>query len=112
MRVLISLTAPTIEHAPTSCLWCCLDTVGVGWICLDRGPTAGVTVPNRYGSAAIGASGSPYPRAPRHGHRPFSIGLVNSSRGSFVWQLHLYSRLNFKLNRAAALAEWRQLLSA
>jgi hypothetical protein len=26
--------------------------------------------------------------------------------------LHLYSRTDFKLNRAAALAEWRQLLSA
>jgi hypothetical protein len=25
---------------------------------------------------------------------------------------HLYSHTNFKLNRAAALAEWRQLLSA
>jgi hypothetical protein len=25
---------------------------------------------------------------------------------------HLYSRISFKLNRAAALAEWRQLLSA
>ena len=25
---------------------------------------------------------------------------------------HLYSRTNFKLNRDAALAEWRQLLSA
>jgi len=25
---------------------------------------------------------------------------------------HLYTRFNFKLNRAAALAEWRQLLSA
>jgi hypothetical protein len=25
---------------------------------------------------------------------------------------HLYLRINFKLNRAAALAEWRQLLSA
>jgi len=25
---------------------------------------------------------------------------------------HLYSRTNFKLNRTAALAEWRQLLSA
>ncbi|HAD29161.1 MAG TPA: IS6 family transposase, partial [Rhodobacteraceae bacterium] len=25
---------------------------------------------------------------------------------------HLYSRINFKLNRAAALAKWRQLLSA
>jgi len=25
---------------------------------------------------------------------------------------HLYTRTNFKLNRAAALAEWRQLLSA
>ena len=26
--------------------------------------------------------------------------------------LHLYSRINFKLNRGAALAGWRQLLSA
>ena len=26
--------------------------------------------------------------------------------------LHLHSRLNFKLNRAAALTEWRQLCSA
>ena len=25
---------------------------------------------------------------------------------------HLYSRINFKLNRTTALAEWRQLLSA
>ena len=25
---------------------------------------------------------------------------------------HLYSRINFKLNRAAALAEWRQLGTA
>jgi putative transposase len=25
---------------------------------------------------------------------------------------HLYSHTNFKLNRAAALAEWRQLMSA
>jgi len=25
---------------------------------------------------------------------------------------HFYSRLNFKLNRAAAFADWRQLLSA
>jgi len=32
-----------------------------------------------------------------------------------VWSLqerHLYSRTNFKLNHAAALAEWRQLLRA
>jgi hypothetical protein len=27
-------------------------------------------------------------------------------------ECHLYSRTNFKLDRAAALAEWRQLLSA
>ena len=79
----------TIEHAPTSCLWCCLDTVGVGWICLDRGPTAGVTVPNRYGSAAIGASGSPNPRAPRLGPRAFSISLVNSFGGNFVFHFQL-----------------------
>ena len=30
----------------------------------------------------------------------------------FNQERHLYSRLNFKLNRTAALTEWRQLLSA
>ena len=50
--------------------------------------------------------------APRLGPRPFSISLVNSFGGNFVGRLHFYSRINFKLNRAAALAEWRQLLSA
>ena len=54
----------------------------------------------------------PYPRAPRLGPRAFSISVVNSFGGNFVWDRHLYSRTNFKLNRAAALAEWRQLLSA
>jgi hypothetical protein len=29
-----------------------------------------------------------------------------------VQERHFYSRDNFKLNRTAALAEWRQLLSA
>ena len=29
-----------------------------------------------------------------------------------VEERHLHSRLNFKLNRAAALAEWRKLLNA
>ena len=29
-----------------------------------------------------------------------------------VQERHFYSRFNFKLNRAAALTEWRQLLSA
>ena len=54
---------------------------------------------------------APYPRAPRLGPRAFSISVVNSLDGGFVCR-HLYSRANFKLNRAAALAEWRQLLSA
>ena len=35
-----------------------------------------------------------------------------SLQNHFNQERHLYSRLNFKLNRAAALAEWRQLLSA
>ena len=32
--------------------------------------------------------------------------------GVGLQERHLYSYTNFKLNRAAALAEWRQLLSA
>ena len=48
--------------------------------------------------------------APRLGPRPFSISVVNSFGGNFV-RRHLYPRTNFKLNRAAALAEWRRLLS-
>ena len=35
-----------------------------------------------------------------------------SIQNHFNQERHLYSRTNFKLNRAAALAEWRQLLSA
>jgi len=40
--------------------------------------------------------------------------VVNSSGISVVadQERHLYSCTNFKLKRAAALAEWRQLLSA
>jgi hypothetical protein len=32
--------------------------------------------------------------------------------GVGLQERHLYSRINFKLTHAAALAEWRQLLSA
>ena len=35
-----------------------------------------------------------------------------SVHNHFNLERHLYSRVNFKLNRAAALAEWRQLCSA
>ena len=35
-----------------------------------------------------------------------------SIQNHFNKECHLYSRTNFKLNRAAAIAEWRQLLSA
>ena len=45
--------------------------------------------------------------AGRLGHWGFSVGVVDLLGGS-----HLYPRINFKRNRAAALAEWRQLLSA
>ena len=37
-------------------------------------------------------------------------GVMLAVRG--LQERHLYSRTNFKLNRTAALAEWRQLLSA
>ena len=55
---------------------------------------------------------------------PFTLSPLWSAKGATragcgvrmsVWGLqerHLYSRTNFKLNRAAALAEWRQLLCA
>jgi hypothetical protein len=54
---------------------------------------------------------APYDRAPRLGPRGLNISVVNSLGWSFV-RRHLYSRANFTLNRAAAFAEWRQLLSA
>ena len=40
------------------------------------------------------------------------VSIHASIQNHFNQQRHLYSRINFKLNRAAALAEWRQLLSA
>ena len=39
-------------------------------------------------------------------------GWVWGNVGCEAVATHLYARLNFKLNRATALAEWRQLLSA
>jgi len=41
------------------------------------------------------------------------FAAVHSSvHNHFNQERHFYSCINFKLNRAAALAEWRQLLSA
>ena len=42
-------------------------------------------MPNHYGSATIGASGSPNHRALRLGPRPSSISLVDSFGLGFVW---------------------------
>ena len=47
----------------------------------------GVTATNGYHWGTAGAEGAPYPRAPRRGPRPFSISVVNSFGGSFVWML-------------------------
>ena len=57
-------------------------------------------------------TGTPNFRASRLGPRAFSISVVNSLEDGFVGGNHVYSCTNFKLTRAAALAEWRQLLSA
>ena len=40
------------------------------------------------------------------------VSVQASIQNHFNQERYLYSRTNFKLNRAAALAEWRQLLSA
>ena len=40
------------------------------------------------------------------------VSAQSAIQNYFNQECHLYSRVNFKLNRAAALAEWRQLLSA
>tara|TARA_B100000768_G_scaffold64576_1_gene62259 strand:- start:353 stop:511 length:159 start_codon:yes stop_codon:yes gene_type:complete len=50
---------------------------------------------------------------PIHPSQPLSGPLkAQQGLGVGLQERHLYSRINFKLNRAAALAEWRQLLSA
>ena len=56
----------------------------------------------------------PNHKAPRLGPRAFSTGVVEIhwGRGLFEVRPSLFTNSNFKLNRAAALAEWRQLLSA
>ena len=71
---------------------------------VEHGAAAGVTAANPYSSPAGPWTGPPYPRAPRLGPRAFSVSVVNSLSWSFVCR-HLYSRLNFKLNLAAALDE-------
>ena len=40
------------------------------------------------------------------------VSIHASIQNYFNQERHLYSRINFKLNRAAAIAEWRQLLGA
>jgi putative transposase len=40
------------------------------------------------------------------------VAVHSSVHNHFNQERHLYSRDNFKLNRAAALAEWRQLGTA
>ena len=70
------------------------------------------TPPNPYSLLAEPWTAPSNPGPLRLGQRAFSISVVNSFKGNFVWQLHLYSRLNSKLHRAAALAVRRQLLSA
>ncbi|MDA9237573.1 IS6 family transposase [Planktomarina sp.] len=40
------------------------------------------------------------------------VSIHASIQNHFNQERHLYPRINFKLNHAAALAEWRQLLSA
>ena len=47
--------------------------------------------------------------SPLKAQQGLGVGLVGCEG---LQEHHLYSRTNFKLNRAAALAEWRQLLSA
>ena len=54
----------------------------------------------------------PEPSATRLAPRALSTGVVVSLGEGFVWDGYLYSRTNFKLNRAAVLAKWHQLLSA
>jgi hypothetical protein len=44
-------------------------------------------------------------------HGPLVLALQIHS-GVVLFGYYLYSRINFKLNHATALAEWRQLLSA
>ena len=44
--------------------------------------------------------------------REFSVSVHALVHNHFNHERHLYSRENFKLNRAAALAEWRQIGAA
>jgi hypothetical protein len=59
-----------------------------------------VTPPNPYSSPAGPRTGAPNPRAPRLGPRAFSISLVNSLRGSFVWGLCHWSFIPQRGTRA------------
>ena len=53
----------------------------------------------------------PGSRASRLGYWGLYCWCFRNIGACFCWDTHLYSRTNFKLNRAAALAEWRQLLT-
>ena len=68
------------------------------------------------GNPASGVSSATTPRAMQRVRRMRSLQKFASGHASvhnhFNSERHLYTRQNFKLNRAAALAEWRGLGAA
>ena len=72
----------------------------------------GVTAPNPHAPRATENRPAPLHAGARSTGRGLRVGVVDSFGGNFVGRLHFYSRTNFKINPDAAIAEWRQLLSA
>ena len=55
----------------------------------EHGSPAGVTVPNAFSRVTRTRTGPPYHTAPRLGPRAFSISVVDSFGGNFVWVAQL-----------------------
>jgi hypothetical protein len=51
----------------------------------ERGIDMGLLRPKVTVQSAVGAEGTPYYRAPRLGPRPFTISVLKSFGGDFVW---------------------------
>ena len=103
--MVIDLTTATGRPSQTKAAWAVYDSTWLAAV------VSRVTAANGCGSAALDAKGTPYHRPLRLGPRLFTISVLKSL-GGISFGRHLFSRTNFKPNRAGALFEYRQLLSA
>ena len=77
--MVIDLTTATGRPSQTKAAWAVYDSTWLAAV------VSRVTAANGCGSAALDAKGTPYHRPLRLGPRPFTISVLKTLGGSFVW---------------------------